>query len=392
LPFSSAVYNPAMRRTLIGIVLYVLIFATTPTAKAEDAPSPVSALEDQSDLCVAGYQLAHMGQCPLEGPGGRAELRQRYELPAELPALQIEFFRPGQPPITRAYARVTTADAPVFVSPEDAAAGSVKRTIRKGFIFVSIGKLVEYNGEEFIRINADEYVRRGDLSLVTPSNYQGFLLAEQPGRPFAWVVRKFQPRLTPNGTKNPEVPVLNRYDLVQIYAKEHAGEYDWYLVGNDQWVEQRNLSIVEVIPPPEGVTGKWIAVNLFEQTMAVYQGERLVYATLVSSGLGAWPTRPGLFQIYSKLESTKMSGAYAADKSDFYYLEDVPWTMYFDQSIALHGAYWHDGYGFRKSHGCVNLSPADSLWLYNWAELGTSVYVYDPSGQTPTNLPAGGGP
>ena len=126
--------------------------------------------------------------------------------------------------------------------------------------------------------------------------------------------------------------------------------------------------------------------------MAVYEGERLVYATLVSSGLGAWPTRPGLFQIYSKLESTKMSGAYAADKSDFYYLEDVPWTMYFDQSIALHGAYWHDGYGFPKSHGCVNLAPKDSRWLYGWAEIGTTVYVYDPSGLTPTDIVPGGGP
>jgi lipoprotein-anchoring transpeptidase ErfK/SrfK len=140
------------------------------------------------------------------------------------------------------------------------------------------------------------------------------------------------------------------------------------------------------------VSGKWIAVNLFEQTMAVYEGQRMIYASLVSSGLGAWPTRPGTFQIYSKLPETKMSGAYARDKSDFYYLEDVPWTMYFDQSIALHGAYWHDGYGFRKSHGCVNLSPADSVWLYNWAEIGTTVYVYDPSGETPTDLPAGGGP
>ena len=126
--------------------------------------------------------------------------------------------------------------------------------------------------------------------------------------------------------------------------------------------------------------------------MAVYEGERMIYATLVSSGLGKWPTRPGLFQIYQKLDNHKMSGAYAADKSDYYFLEDVPWIMYFDQAISFHGTYWHDGYGFRKSHGCVNLSPKDSAWLYQWAEVGTPVFVYDPSGETPTDTPTGGGP
>jgi lipoprotein-anchoring transpeptidase ErfK/SrfK len=60
--------------------------------------------------------------------------------------------------------------------------------------------------------------------------------------------------------------------------------------------------------------------------------------------------------------------------------------MYFDDEIALHGAYWHDGFGFRRSHGCVNMSVTDAHWLYEWAEveldftvsndLGAAVYVY----------------
>lgn len=378
-----------MTRRVFTLAFLILLFAV-PSAAATDS-APPSAADDQSDLCTAVYQLAHFGQCPLQGPGGKAELTQRYELPARLPPLQILEPKPIQP-LTRQYAKVTTPDAPVFAKPEDAAAGIVKRTLGKGFIYVSVGKLVSVNGEEFFKINPDEYVRRSDLSLLTPSSYQGIELAEQPQRPFGWVVRPFQPRLTPDGAVNPDTPKLNRYDLVQIYGKEHVGEYDWYLVGNRQWVEQRNLGLVEAQKPPEGVSGNWIAVNLFEQTMAAYEGERMIYATLVSSGLGKWPTRPGLFQIYQKLDNHKMSGAYAPDKSDYYFLEDVPWIMYFDQAISFHGTYWHDGYGFRKSHGCVNLSPKDSVWLYNWAEVGTAVYVYDPSGETPTDTPVGGGP
>jgi len=377
------------RICLCAILLCTLLIAPA-TAVADESP-PLIEPGDQRDLCTKSYQLAHPGECPLEGPGGYVEQRYRYELPFDLPPLEVLPFEPVKA-IGHVYAKVVTADAPVFASPEEGVAGVVKRTIRKGFIYVSYGKTVTVNGQEFTRINGDEYMRSSDLASVTPSNFHGLELAGQPQRPFAWVVRKFTPRPAPDVKALKGTPPLQRYDIVQIYAKAHAGEYDWYLVGPNQWVEQRNLSLVEVIPPPEGVNGKWIAVNLFEQTLAAYEGKRMIYASLVSSGLGAWPTRPGTFQIYSKLTETKMSGAYARDKSDFYYLEDVPWTMYFDQSIALHGAYWHDGYGFRKSHGCVNLSPADSIWLYNWAEIGTTVHVYDPSGETPTNLPAGGGP
>ena len=42
--------------------------------------------------------------------------------------------------------------------------------------------------------------------------------------------------------------------------------------------------------------------------------------------------------------------------------------MYFDGDIALHGAYWHDGFGYRKSHGCVNMTITDAHWLFQWAE------------------------
>ena len=80
-----------------------------------------------------------------------------------------------------------------------------------------------------------------------------------------------------------------------------------------------------------------------------------------------------------------MSGAFEADRSDFYILEDVPWTMYYDKARALHGAYWRTAFGFPQSHGCINLSPIDAHWLINWANEGEWVYVWDPSGVTPTD-------
>jgi len=96
-------------------------------------------------------------------------------------------------------------------------------------------------------------------------------------------------------------------------------------------------------------------------------------------------TQPGVFQIYQKLDLETMQGAFEADRSDYYYLQDVPWTMYFDQARALHAAYWRTYFGYPQSHGCVNLSPGDANWLYQWAQEGDTVWVHDPSGRTPTD-------
>ncbi len=40
--------------------------------------------------------------------------------------------------------------------------------------------------------------------------------------------------------------------------------------------------------------------------------------------------------------------------------------MYYHHGYALHGAYWHDGFGRVRSHGCTNIAPADARWLYRW--------------------------
>ena len=52
------------------------------------------------------------------------------------------------------------------------------------------------------------------------------------------------------------------------------------------------------------------------------------------------------------------------DVEKHYVLEDVPWVQFFDQAVALHGAFWHQEFGHIHSHGCVNLAPIDARWLY----------------------------
>ena len=50
------------------------------------------------------------------------------------------------------------------------------------------------------------------------------------------------------------------------------------------------------------------------------------------------------------------------------------------RGFALHGAYWHNNFGYPMSHGCVNLRTIDAEKLFAWAEVNDPVTIY---GETP---------
>ncbi|HMI89897.1 MAG TPA: L,D-transpeptidase, partial [Polyangiales bacterium] len=79
----------------------------------------------------------------------------------------------------------------------------------------------------------------------------------------------------------------------------------------------------------------------------------------------------GLFEIRQKSVASTMSDLGPEAGDDRYSIDDVPWTEYFAGSIALHGAFWHNSFGLRRSHGCVNLSPYDAHRVFNhtWPEV-----------------------
>jgi hypothetical protein len=43
-------------------------------------------------------------------------------------------------------------------------------------------------------------------------------------------------------------------------------------------------------------------------------------------------------------------------------------VQYFNPPFALHAAYWHDRFGLPTSAGCINLSPIDAAWLFEWSD------------------------
>jgi LysM repeat protein len=128
--------------------------------------------------------------------------------------------------------------------------------------------------------------------------------------------------------------------------------------------------------PPMGKYGpKWFDVDLSDQTITAYEGDTPVYTSRVSSGTWRYPTVIGTYRIYAKYVRTKMEGGQGT--SDYYYIPDVPFTMYFYGGYALHGAYWHNNFGNPMSHGCVNLPVDVAKWMFEWAPIGTMVVTHE---------------
>lgn len=126
-------------------------------------------------------------------------------------------------------------------------------------------------------------------------------------------------------------------------------------------------------------TDKLITVDLGSQTVKAWQGGQVVYETKASTGMALTPTVKGEFKIQRKVPLQDMRGPSPYKKtypSGKYHIKDVPHVMYFYQGYAFHGAYWHNNFGVRASHGCVNLPLAAAEWLYNFAEVGTQVIVF----------------
>lgn len=255
--------------------------------------------------------------------------------------------------------RVIHASPDVF----DAPGGTVVRQIPSGFNFV---RVINTSVDGWVQIATGEWMLEDDVEYRRASTFSGVRILNGLEDRFAWALGTLYTSAYPGGPQDVDNGrLLFRYDMVNIFAEAlDEDEWRWYMVGPDQWINQRMVSKVFRIEPPEGVTGRWVAVDLYEQTLVAYEDETPVFATVIATGLPGTDTREGLFTVWARLDRDRMSGFVGAPNG--YDLQSVPWVMYFDRDISLHGTYWHDDFGYRRSRGCVNLSISDARYLYEW--------------------------
>lgn len=157
----------------------------------------------------------------------------------------------------------------------------------------------------------------------------------------------------------------------------------WAKIGEERYVYARNIGrnapiLPTPIPPDAPTWGRWIDVNLTQQLATAYEATNPVRTVVVTTGMAGWETPPGFYSIIHRVANETMtSGAIGAE--NFYRLDDVLFTQYFtDLGHALHFAWWRtkETIGRPGSHGCVNLLLDDARFFWDWAELGTPVYVH----------------
>ncbi|CAG1015523.1 MAG: L,D-transpeptidase [Anaerolineae bacterium] len=258
--------------------------------------------------------------------------------------------------------------APRYSAPH----GEVIGSVGDGLNFVSIYGIKD----GFAKMRDGAWMALENLTKTYASELSGVLFTEPPSYPVAWVLQASIPSRIPGGITRAEWPAVKRYTLVNIYATVRRNGWNWYLIAPGQWIEQRKVGLINPQVRPDHTPKadeRWVSVDLYEQVMGIYEGENLIGAALVSTGISPLNTPTGTYQVYQRLERANLRGSMG--EADGYSLPAVPYALFYEGDLGLHGVYWHDGFGFKRSHGCVNLSVSDAGWLFQWTEGGTALTV-----------------
>jgi hypothetical protein len=234
-------------------------------------------------------------------------------------------------------------------------------------------------------LTADHAVMPRDKVRPYPrSRFSGVHLDDATRLPLAFFRKTDRPkyRRAPDGTFTlaGESWGVRTFTALTGESAEHDGERYWQTREPDIWARDDDASVVrpaEKAPrlPVESARNTWVEISVQKGWLIAYEGERPVFTTLISPGRGGVPvpgkepietasTPTGTFRVDGKFRWATM----VSSSNDNIVHSEVMYVQNFSGPHALHGAYWHDAWGEPKSGGCVNLSPIDSKWLFEWSE------------------------
>ncbi len=258
----------------------------------------------------------------------------------------------------------------------------------------------DFGDRAFLLTGDLNWVPKDRVEILSPSEFQGVPLSPAGFHlPLAFFRGKDRPafKQTAAGGFEPVPEHFRRLNVVQLssdYVQDGRTTY-YRLEGEPLWVSSREA----VVPTPKTVTpwgenvGKeagaheaqdagadtqgrktWLEASILGGWLVAFEGTRPVYATMISAGRGGTPhpdkdpletasTPTGKYSIGGKFRTATM----LSSSTPIVHM-DVPWTQNFSGPHAIHSAYWHDDWGSLKSAGCVNVSPLDGKWLFEFSE------------------------
>jgi len=352
--FSTSVVHPIRFSLCLLAVLVLFVSSCTPA----QTPAPTSTVTQTA--------------FPTRTPTATFIPTQTPTLTPTPEPVWYQLLDPSMSVLKYNYAQVNNPRARKYISLKDAEA----KTGNFGYLpnypaYVSYTATDTLDGRTFYYDPVDSgWMDGADLQVLTPSAFTGVLVTREVAFRFGWVLVDTQ------SVNAAGVPIhsYTRYQIVHEVpaVTENPG---YVAVGADEWLPEDKVALVSPqVPADAGAnTCRFIYVNLAIQTLTVFDKCKLFFATLISSGANSW-TFEGRFTIQNK-NLPYINITPPAESTSEYYIEGVPYFMSYALNFGFHGAYWHDNFGTAASHGCINLSPADAKWLYDWAGLGAVVII-----------------
>jgi hypothetical protein len=333
---------------------------------------------------VRGARLPVRGELHARGARG-CPTRLWYAL-EPFGYLCSKFVRPtAKPPTAESVLRVADGDVvpfryvmvgvkdgtflPMWATLADLQSGAEpERQLKKGDTIAVRPKLEHVGGTAYyISVDDKAVPVQGTFVLTSFSRWQGVVIDDKTVLPFGWITPERANVLdAPSGGK--KIDQIAKRERVDILEEQKIGSRRMLRIGEGRWVSADAVNEVRKIERPKG-TGthpQWFDVDLGEQVVVAYDGDKPVYATLTASGREPNHTPRGNYPLWGKVSAITMKSQLYDDVP--YYVNKVPWVLFFQAHNALHGAYWHDRFGVTKSHGCVNLSPLDARHMFEWLQ------------------------
>jgi hypothetical protein len=294
--------------------------------------------------------------------------------PAPLPE-SVRTRLPREQALPFSYAKVRDEGTPIWSKipskrdQERASAGASPRGLddrSDGIVFVAIdSEHTRDDGVGFVRDVRGRWIDRSRLAFCPVPRMHGEPVETADALPLAFVHVDAATIFDEDGGDT--VGTAFRFARFRV-RRELVRDGRAFVATTHGLVAREDVRIARAVARPERVPQgrQWIHVDLDEQTLVAYEADRPVRATLVSSGKEGYEPPLGVFRVEKKYTARRMRGDDDVDGS--YDIDQVPWTMYYWGSLALHGTYWHDTFGNVRSHGCTNIPPVDAHWLFRWAD------------------------
>ena len=277
--------------------------------------------------------------------------------------------------LEKSYGILNSGQVPIYETLEDAVdRGEQYRLAPEPPAYLAYDQTQTMDGIMYVHLTDGGWMSKADLEPVTVTSFSGLIISEVPSHPFGWVVTDTTGWTNSQADESSGM-VHSRYEVLSVLEEDRG----FARIETGDWLPISDLALVDLrmITTRPSSSCRWVDIDLSAQTLVAFDSCQPVFATLISSAKAPAVTPLGTFSIVYKEEKLPLFANERVASSKGFYLADVPWLMFFHENWAIHGTYWHDRFGEPWSHGCVNVSPYDARWLYEWSKLDDIIVVHE---------------